>query len=126
MPFERGKPKTGGRLPGVSNKFTGAFREAVQIVYNRLGGHAHFLQWAEANPTEFYRIASRLIPAEIREDPSDKHVTVILNTAPVSGERPAIKDHRGNALAVATSLSAESPASPTPEALLPRVQSKSL
>ena len=30
MPFEKGKPKTGGRLPGVSNKFTGAFREAVQ------------------------------------------------------------------------------------------------
>lgn len=30
MPFEKGKPKTDGRLPGVSNKFTGAFHETVQ------------------------------------------------------------------------------------------------
>lgn len=79
MPFEKGKPKTGGRLPGVSNKFSGAFREAVQIVYNRLGGHTAFLEWARENQTEYYRIASRLIPGEMQEDNGGKHITVIVN-----------------------------------------------
>ena len=95
MPFERGKPKTGGRLPGVSNKFTGAFREAVQIVYNRLGGHAAFLKWARDNQSEYYRIAARLIPGETQEGGHGaEHVTVIVQgstTRPVLVQ-PAIED----------------------------------
>lgn len=82
MPFEKGKRKTGGRLPGVSNKFTGAFREAVQIVYNRLGGHAAFLEWARENRTEYYRIASRLIPGEMQDDNGGNHLTIIVQRHP--------------------------------------------
>ena len=72
MPFVPGKPKTGGRQAGVPNKLTTAFREAVQVVYERLGGHDAFLQWAWENPTEYYRIAARLIPTEVR----GKRVTI--------------------------------------------------
>lgn len=86
MPFEKGKSKTGGRLPNVSNKFTGAFREAVQIVYNGLGGHTAFLEWARENRTEYYRIASRLIPTEMRQD-EGKSVTVII--APANATSPS-------------------------------------
>ena len=64
MAFKSGKPKTGGRQPGVPNKFTASFREAVRHVYNGLGGHKAFLEWARANPTEYYRIAARLTPPE--------------------------------------------------------------
>ena len=64
MAFQSGKPKTGGRQPGVPNKFTASFREAVRHVYNGLGGHKAFLEWARANPTEYYRIAARLTPPE--------------------------------------------------------------
>lgn len=71
MPFEKGKPKTGGRLPGTPNRFTGTFREAVQAVYDGLGGHAGFLEWAKKNRSEYYRIASRLIPTEMREGGKD-------------------------------------------------------
>jgi hypothetical protein len=54
-------------------------REAVQIVYNDMGGHAAFTRWAKKNQTEFYRIASKLIPVEIK-DTSDKRVTVVIDT----------------------------------------------
>ena len=76
MPFEKGKPKTGGRLPGVSNKFTGAFREAVQYVYDNIGGYEAFSEWAIDNPTEFYKIASRLIPVEVHNNDSQIQVIV--------------------------------------------------
>ena len=95
MPFEKGKPKTGGRLPGVNNKFTGAFREAVQVVYTGLGGHTAFLEWAKENRTEYYRIAARLIPGEMQEGDRAGTLTVIVqrNPPPVL---PVIEDQRRN------------------------------
>lgn len=91
MPFEKGKPKTGGRRPGSVNRFTGTFRDAVQTVYNDLGGHAAFQKWAKSNPTEYYRIASKLIPLEIKGGVKDQTVTVIVQrqTAPVLDAPPA-------------------------------------
>lgn len=97
MPFTPGKPKTGGRQPGTPNRLTGAFKEAVQIVYNGLGGHAAFLDWARENPTEYYKIASRLIPGELRQD-EDRTVKVVIlpaNATPPSPARivqPALED----------------------------------
>jgi hypothetical protein len=94
MPFKKGKPKTGGRLPGVSNKFTGAFHEAVQIVYNRLGGHAAFLEWARKNRTEYYRIAARLIPGEMQDGNGERSIRVIVyGSQPAVDVRPALPDH---------------------------------
>ncbi|MEP6960078.1 MAG: hypothetical protein ABI980_15230 [Nitrospirota bacterium] len=78
MPFKQGRAKTGGREAGATNRFTGAFREAVQVVYSRLGGHDAFLEWARTNPTEYYKIASRLIPIELR-DMSDRTINVFVN-----------------------------------------------
>jgi hypothetical protein len=80
MPFQAGKPKTGGRLPGTPNRLTGAFREAVLRVYNGLGGHAAFLAWARENQTEYYKIAARLIPTEIHQE-EDRTVRVIIAPA---------------------------------------------
>jgi len=95
MGFQKGKPKTGGRLPGVSNKFTGVFREAVQVVYDGLGGHPAFLEWAKENRTEYYRIAARLIPGEMQDGDRAGTLTVIVqrhSEAPTV--LPAIEDQR--------------------------------
>lgn len=87
MPFQPGKPKTGGRQAGTPNKVTGAFREAVQIVYDGLGGHLEFLKWARENQTDFYKIAARLIPVEVRSE-EDRTVTVVIAPAPVPARKP--------------------------------------
>ncbi len=78
MPFETGRLKSGGRVRGTPNRINVAFREAVQIVYEGLGGHVAFLQWAKDNPSEYYKIAARLIPGEMREHPSSR-VTIIVD-----------------------------------------------
>lgn len=77
MNLQRRRKKTGGRRAGTPNRYTGAFREAVTIVYSEMGGHEAFTRWAKRNKTEFYRIASRLIPVEIK-DTSDQRITVIV------------------------------------------------
>ena len=66
--------KTGGRVAGTPNKATATMKAAIQAVYDKLqaaagGDHAHFLEWAQEEPTEFYKIASKLLPIQMtRED----------------------------------------------------------
>ena len=104
MKFQKGTPKTGGRQIGTPNRLTGAFRNAVRIVYDSLGGHAAFLKWAKKNPTEYYRIASRLIPGEMQENSRDASIRVIVcgpegtvrDVQPAGnlrGQSPALVDH---------------------------------
>jgi len=95
MPFEPGRAKTGGRQAGTPNRLTGLFREAVLHVYQGLGGHAAFLHWARKNPTEFYRIAARLIPGEMREESPDNRLTVIVNRAVGRLDVPALPVNHG-------------------------------
>ncbi len=65
--FAPGKAKTAGRQKGTPNKLTRAFRDAVQTVYGAIGGDAAFARWAKKNPTEYYKIAARLIPSEVQQ-----------------------------------------------------------
>ncbi len=98
MQFQSGKAKTGGRQVGTPNKLTAAFKEAVAIVYNTLGGHEAFAEWAKLNQGEFYKICARLIPGEMRAESPDDRITVIIAreqahtldapTLPVKLERP--------------------------------------
>lgn len=57
--------KTGGRSKGTPNKLTRAFKTAVMLAFQDIGGDPAFSKWAKANPTEFYKIAARLIPHEV-------------------------------------------------------------
>jgi hypothetical protein len=61
-----------GRPKGSSSATTIAMRTAVAAVFEDLqedhGGerrYSHFFDWAKTNPTEFYRIAARLLPMRV-------------------------------------------------------------
>ena len=72
--------KTGGRQVGTPNKVTAIFKDAVRTVQEDIGGNADFATWAKENPTEFYRIASRLIPTEMASQGTS--INVIVNRFP--------------------------------------------
>ena len=58
--------KTGGRVKGTPNKLTRSFKELVQSTYETLEENGEgMLKWAQANKTDFYKIASKLIPTEM-------------------------------------------------------------
>ena len=65
--FKKGNP---GRPKGAENKLTKTVRETVLEVFNELQqSEEHSLKaFAEKNPTEFYKIASKLIPTDLKAE----------------------------------------------------------
>ncbi len=55
-----------GRPKGSLNKNTKAVKDAFEAAFNDLQtGENNLKAWAEANPTDFYKLASKLIPSEL-------------------------------------------------------------
>ncbi len=71
--------KRGGRKAGTPNKITAQFKHAVQLVYQDIGGHQAFAEWAKENRTDFYRICSKLIPTEAAPRPENRHISISID-----------------------------------------------
>lgn len=56
-----------GRPKGRKNKFTKSIKDIFLEVFNELqtDDKANLLYWAKQNPTEFYRLISKMLPKEI-------------------------------------------------------------
>ena len=61
-----GTPKTGGRVKGTPNKSTAAVKEALTSAFEGLAGVPALIEWGRENPTEFYRLWSRLLPLQAK------------------------------------------------------------
>lgn len=64
MTFQKGNP---GKPKGSTNKITRTVKETVLAAFNDLQNDpkVNLLTWGRKEPTEFYKIASKLIPTEI-------------------------------------------------------------
>jgi len=60
---KRPQPK-GGSRKGVPNKSTTAVKGALAYAYQGIGGHARLCEWADKNPTEFYKLYVKQLPLE--------------------------------------------------------------
>ena len=57
-----------GRQKGVPNKSTRAVKEALQEAFEGLGGVPSLIAWAKEEPTEFYKLWTKLLPAEVKAE----------------------------------------------------------
>lgn len=81
-----GKRSGSGRKAGVPNKLTKTVKEAFENAFNAMQEHpgVKLEEWGKENPTEFYKLASKLIPSEINAKVS-AHVDVVGLLAKVKG-----------------------------------------
>jgi hypothetical protein len=65
MAYKKGE---GGRPKGASNKLTKTFKELVSETVQKLNDNpkTSMENWAVKNQTEFWKIASKLIPTEVQ------------------------------------------------------------
>ena len=80
-----------GRLTPVRNQLSGTAKESIVAVFTRLGGTAAMATWAEANPTEFYRMYARLLPTDLQ---SGGRTIEIIITDPTVGTEGYTRDRR--------------------------------
>ena len=57
--------RPGGRKKGTPNKLTTEVKDALSKCFKSIGGHKAFSEWARGNPTEFYKLWSKLLPKEL-------------------------------------------------------------
>lgn len=74
-----GTEKTGGRVAGTPNALTRSMKETTQATLEWLQTQprSNMREWAAENPTEFYRIAAKLIPTQVNAEVTSKVVKVI-------------------------------------------------
>lgn len=66
--FKKGEKRPGqGRPKGVKNKTTVAIKEAFREAFDEMGGVDALVRWGQDNPTQFYQLASKLIPTEVEQ-----------------------------------------------------------
>ncbi len=67
-----------GRPVGSKNKLTRTFKEILTDALEALQEDKknNLQAWAKENPTEFYKIASKLIPTEVNATVEGKIITV--------------------------------------------------
>ena len=65
--FEKGNK---GKPKGATNKITKSVKEAFEIAFSELqeDKEAKLSNWAKENPTEFYKLAAKLIPTSVNAD----------------------------------------------------------
>lgn len=79
----KGGPKFGGRTAGTPNKVGRSVKAIFEEVFNLLqeDQKVNLHQWAKENPTDYYKLSGKLIPAAIEGGDPDKplHVKNTLN-----------------------------------------------
>ncbi len=69
--FTKGHTKVGGRGAGVQNKTSTEIKQAIELVFDEIGGIPAFAAWAEANPTTFYTaLWGKLLPTAVKIEAS--------------------------------------------------------
>jgi UV DNA damage repair endonuclease len=71
--------KTGGRMKGTPSKITKSVREQFASAFYELqeDSDVNLVAWGKDNPTEFYRLASKLIPLQLETEMESKPQTII-------------------------------------------------
>lgn len=66
------KQKTGGRKAGTPNKTTVEVKEALELVFEKIGGVEKLAEWAGRNREEFYKLWAKLLPKDINAKVSSR------------------------------------------------------
>lgn len=93
------KKGNSGKPKGAVNKTTRLVKEVFAETFNELqkDPKVKLTAWAKDNPTEFYKLASKLIPIQIGGDPENPinsipEIKVYTTAPPLSNSEDEIKE----------------------------------
>lgn len=78
----KGKPKTGGRQKGTTNRLTGDVKAMVLEALDKAGGTTYLLTQATTNPTAFLTLVGKVLPLTLAGDPTNPVVVSRIELVP--------------------------------------------
>lgn len=89
--FQKGNKMSKGRPEGTPNKLTATVKETVLNVFNELQGDKknNLKAFAEKYPRDFYQIAAKLIPTDIKAQVRSTIKLQIVRDGTTSLEQPS-------------------------------------
>lgn len=72
----KGKPKTGGRTKGTTNKVTADVKAMILSALDEAGGASYLLTQAKTNPNAFLTLVGKVLPMTVAGDPANPLATV--------------------------------------------------
>ena len=76
-PGSRGR----GRPPGSRNKVTASVKAALEDAFEGIGGVENLMEWARANPGEFFKLWAKLLPVDLRAELNHSgSITIVVET----------------------------------------------
>lgn len=82
----KGRPKTGGRQKGTTNKLTADVKAMVLSALDKAGGVEYLLTQAQSNPNAFLTLVGKVLPMTVAGDPTSPVVTRIELVAMRAGQ----------------------------------------
>jgi hypothetical protein len=67
----KGRPKTGGRQKGTTNKLTADVKAMVLEALDKAGGVTYLLTQAQSNPNAFLTLVGKVLPMTVAGDPEN-------------------------------------------------------
>lgn len=67
-----------GRPKGALNKTTASTKAALEEAFGRLGGVPALVRWAQEEPGEFYKLWSKLVPADVKVEGSGPQGAILI------------------------------------------------
>jgi hypothetical protein len=67
----KGRPKTGGRQKGTTNKLTADVKAMILEALDKAGGVDYLLTQAQSNPNAFLTLVGKVLPMQLASDPDN-------------------------------------------------------
>lgn len=80
----KGRPKTGGRQKGTTNKITADVKAMVLEALDQAGGVSYLLTQAQSNPNAFLTLVGKVLPMTVAGD-ADNPLAVVTRIELVAG-----------------------------------------
>lgn len=74
----KGRPKTGGRQKGTTNKLTADVKAMVLEALDQAGGVSYLLTQAQSNPNAFLTLVGKVLPMTVAGD-KDNPIQIATN-----------------------------------------------
>ena len=85
MAKPKGAPKTGGRVKGTPNKFSGDVKAAIAAAFDEVGGKDYLIELSKSDPRTFCTLVGKIVPLSVGGSDGEEPIKIEFSWAASKG-----------------------------------------